>query len=412
MYRDAVKAMTILEEAAHAARLAGGCVRDRLLGLAPADYDIATDAPPDTVMQVFKAVGLRTVPTGIDHGTVTLVMPAGPVEITTLRTDLTTDGRRAQVAFGKSFEQDAARRDFTINALFEDRSGVIYDFFGGRADLAAGILRFVGDATARIREDYLRILRFFRFQARFGYAPAPGTLEAIAAAKDGLARISQERITSELLKTTCAQKAVTALRAMRDCGVTALVVPELAQRELAPDAAYDALRAAFGGKNPPPSAALAFFLLYGQGPRPSVDELRELGRQLRLPTREADKIAFVRDALERLPVLATAEQADHLDFVDACEKAAGSPGAFEEFFAPLLGALGCGVGPVAQTELLHGHLRRTPLPVDGRRLQAELGLAPGPELGRLLELLRREFRNGRWTSAAEAMARARQLAAS
>jgi hypothetical protein len=154
---------------------------------------------------------------------------------------------------------------------------------------------------------------------------------------------------------------------------------------------------------------LAFFLLFGQEPRPGIDSLRALGRQMRLPTREADKIAFVRDALERVPALATAAQADHLDFVDACEKAAGGPGAFEEFFAPLLTALGCGVDKLAQTELLHGHLRRAPLPVDGRRLQAELGLAPGPELGRLLELLRREFRNGRWTSADEALARAKQL---
>jgi tRNA nucleotidyltransferase/poly(A) polymerase len=411
MYRDAVKAMAVLEEAAHAARLAGGCVRDRLLGLPPADYDIATDAPPDTVMRVFKSAGLRTVPTGIDHGTVTLVMPAGPVEITTLRTDLATDGRRAQVAFGSSFEQDAARRDFTINALFEDRAGTLYDFFGGRADLAAGILRFVGDAAARIHEDYLRILRFFRFQARFGYAPAPGTLEAIAASKDGLARISQERITSELLKTTCAPRAMTALRAMSGCGVLALVLPELAQRQLAPDSAYDSLRAAFGGMNPPPAAALAFFLLYGAGARPTASELGALARRLRLPTREAAKIAFVGDALERMPALALAGLADRLDFVDACEKAAGGPGAFEEFFAPLLMALGCDVEPVAQAELLHGHRRRAALPVDGRRLQAELGLVPGPELGRLLELLRREFRDGRWTSADEALARARQLAA-
>jgi tRNA nucleotidyltransferase/poly(A) polymerase len=272
-------------------------------------------------------------------------------------------------------------------------------------------LRFVGDAAARIHEDYLRILRFFRFQARFGYAPAPGTLEAIAATKDGLARISQERITSELLKTTSAPRAMTALRAMSGCGVMALVLPELAERQLAPDTAYDGLRAAFGGVNPPPSAALAFFLLYGAQARPTVGELGALARRMRLPTREAAKIAFVRDALERLPALALAGLADRLDFVDACEKAAGGPGAFEEFFAPLLMALGCDAEPVAQAELLHGHRRRAALPVDGRRLQAELGLVPGPELGRLLELLRREFRDGRWTSADEALARARQLVA-
>ena len=162
-YKDALKVLRSLEAAGYAARLAGGCVRDRLLGITPADYDIATGAEPGVVLQHFRTEGRTTVPTGIDHGTITVVMPSGPIEVTTLRKDVATDGRHAQVAFGKSFSDDAQRRDFTINAMFEDADGRIYDEAGGQADLQAKVLRFVGEASIRIREDYLRILRLFRF---------------------------------------------------------------------------------------------------------------------------------------------------------------------------------------------------------------------------------------------------------
>lgn len=409
-YRDALQAIEVLEAVGHAARLAGGCVRDRLLGIDPADFDVATDALPETVISIFKQRGLRAIPTGIEHGTVTLVMPHGPVEVTTLRRDLATDGRYAEVAFGRSFEEDAARRDFTINAMFEDRNGRLYDYYSGRQDLDDGILRFVGEATSRIREDYLRILRFFRFQARFGYAPAPGTLAAIAASESGLTRISQERITSELLKTISAPNAILALQAMDDCRVLHRVLPELAARGLPTLAQIAALRSAFQDDNIPASLVLAYLLLQGEKPQLTAEQLLTLGRHLRLPNRETDKIAFARSALERVPSLST--RCEQLDFVDSCEKVAAAPGAFEAYFSPLLAALGISVKAISETELLYGHRRRTRLPIDGRRLQAELGLPAGPDLGQLLELLRREFREGLWETAEQGIERARHISRS
>jgi len=153
-------------------RYVGGAVRDTLLGLAVKDIDMATPLEPTEVIARLKAAGVRSVPTGLAHGTITAVLDGGPVEITTLRRDVSTDGRHATVAFSQSWQEDAARRDFTINALYADpQSLTVHDYFGGLDDLAARRLRFIGEAEARIREDYLRILRYFRFQARFGSLP-------------------------------------------------------------------------------------------------------------------------------------------------------------------------------------------------------------------------------------------------
>ncbi|HEX7874819.1 MAG TPA: CCA tRNA nucleotidyltransferase, partial [Sphingobium sp.] len=155
------------------ARFVGGAVRDSLLGIAVKDVDIATLHRPEEVMHRLKAAGIRAVPTGIAHGTVTAIIPSGPVEITTLRHDIATDGRHATVAFASDWQEDAARRDFTMNALYADpETGVLHDYFGGRGDLMAARVRFIGDARARIDEDHLRILRYFRFLARFGHADA------------------------------------------------------------------------------------------------------------------------------------------------------------------------------------------------------------------------------------------------
>lgn len=409
LYNEALRVLEVLELAGFAARLAGGCVRDRLLGIAPADFDVATNALPQQVMQVFKTAGLRTVPTGLEHGTVTLVMPSGPVEITTLRTDVKTDGRHAEVAFGSSFEEDAARRDFTINALFEDRQGQIYDFFGGRDDLKQGLLRFVGDPERRIREDYLRILRFFRFQARFGYQSAPGTLEAIIAHRQGLARISQERITSELLKTVVATEAVMAWREMQKCQILEIILPEFAQLDAPSPADLSQLRRSFSNGQPPADLCLAYFLLNGQRTTAEAVNLRHLAQRMRLPNRDAEKLAFAAEALQRVPTLSGSPRHAVLNFIDECEKAGGAAGAFTIYFRPLLNALGVDVGFIEHIELLYGHLRRARLPVDGLALQKNLGIPPGAELGRILELLRCEFRDGLWHTAEAGLARAHVL---
>jgi poly(A) polymerase/tRNA nucleotidyltransferase (CCA-adding enzyme) len=208
------------------ARIAGGAVRDGLAGRAVSDVDFASPLTPDAVLARLRAAGIKAVPTGLAHGTVTAVVAGRGFEITTLRRDVATDGRHAVVAFTDDWEADAARRDFTINAMSLSRDGVMHDYFGGRADLAAGVVRFVGDARARIAEDYLRILRFFRFFARYATAPDAVAVAAIEASRDGLSRLSAERIWSELKLILAAPDPRAALALMHRSGVLALVVAE------------------------------------------------------------------------------------------------------------------------------------------------------------------------------------------
>lgn len=229
--------LAMLTGAGHQGWLVGGCVRDALLGRHVADVDIATDARPAQVVALAKAAGLRAVPTGIDHGTVTLVADGTPFEVTTFRRDVETDGRRATIAFADRLEEDAARRDFTMNALYADALGAVTDPVGGLADLAARRIRFVGDAETRVREDYLRILRFFRFHAWYG-DPAAGmnadALAAIAANTDGLDRLSKERIGHEMRRLLSAPDPAPALAAMQATGVLGHILPGADPRAIAP----------------------------------------------------------------------------------------------------------------------------------------------------------------------------------
>ncbi len=233
-------------------RYVGGAVRDTLLGLPVADIDIATQLLPGDVLARLKAAGIKAVPTGIAHGTVTAVIAGGPAEITTLRRDVSTDGRHATVAFSSDWQEDAARRDFTINALYADpRERTVFDYFGGLADLAARHLRFIGAAEARITEDYLRILRYFRFQARFGSVPADAEAEeACARLAPGMKGLSRERIGWELLNLLGLPNPATTTQRMAELGVLAQVLPEadpaplpaLIAAEQRAHAAPDALR--------------------------------------------------------------------------------------------------------------------------------------------------------------------------
>ena len=210
------------------ARFVGGAVRDTLLGLEVADIDIATRLTPDRVLERLHGAGVRAVPTGLAHGTVTAVLPSGPVEVTTLRRDVATDGRHAVVAFSDSWLEDAARRDFTMNALYADPlTGEIHDHFDGRTDLAAGRVRFIGDPYRRIAEDHLRILRFFRFHARFGGEVDADGLSACAARANDLMALSRERIAAELLKLLVARGATATVRLMIEHGILRAVLPEI-----------------------------------------------------------------------------------------------------------------------------------------------------------------------------------------
>lgn len=183
-------------------RFVGGFVRDSLLGIASADIDCATRLKPEEAQERVRDVGFKAVPTGIAHGTITAVLPSGPIEVTTLRRDVATDGRRATIAYTEDWEADAARRDFTINALSADpATDEVFDYFGGLDDLTAGKVRFIGEPLTRIAEDHLRILRFFRFHARFGKGePDAPALAACAARANDLMALSRERIADELLK--------------------------------------------------------------------------------------------------------------------------------------------------------------------------------------------------------------------
>ena len=211
------------------ARFVGGCVRNALLGQPVDDVDIATTLRPDETEKAIRAAGLKAVPTGIAHGTVTAVAERQPFEITTLRRDVTTDGRNATVAFTDDWSQDAARRDFRLNALYADIGGEVFDPTGaGIDDAAAGRIVFVGDPTTRIREDYLRILRFFRFFAWYGRDDMDVSgLHACEAEAPGLTRLSAERVSKELLKLLAAPDPRPAVRAMRDSGVLARILPEV-----------------------------------------------------------------------------------------------------------------------------------------------------------------------------------------
>lgn len=216
------------------ARFVGGAVRDGLLGLPVNDLDIATVLEPSAVLERLKAAGIKAVPTGIDHGTITAVIAGWPVEITTLRRDVSTDGRRATIAYTTDWREDASRRDFTINALYADPSShEITDFFGGVADLEARRVRFIGDASARIAEDHLRILRYFRFLARFGRDdPDDEGYAACRAAANSLMALSRERIADELLKLLALDSPLASVRLMVEGDILKPVLPEIDRASL------------------------------------------------------------------------------------------------------------------------------------------------------------------------------------
>jgi poly(A) polymerase len=206
------------------ARVVGGAVRNALLGEPVADIDLAVAAPPEIVVEKAERAGLRAVPTGIEHGTVTLVLEGAHFEVTSLREDIETDGRRAKVRFGSDFAADAHRRDFTINALSVDARGEIFDYVGGLDDLARRRVRFIGDPRRRIAEDYLRILRFFRFSACYGEGPLDAdSLAACIALRDGMAQLSRERLGGEILKTLSFPRSATVVETMSQAGLLAFL---------------------------------------------------------------------------------------------------------------------------------------------------------------------------------------------
>lgn len=260
----------------------GGCVRNALLGAAASDIDIATDATPDQVISIADSAGFRAVPTGIDHGTVTVVVKGTAFEVTTFRKDVATDGRRAVVAFSRDIRDDALRRDFTMNALYADASGTVVDPLDGLPDLLARRVRFIEDAGTRIREDYLRALRFFRFHAYYA-DPANGwdsdALSGIASNLDGLETLSAERVGAEMVKLLSAPDPSPALAVMAQTGVLARILPAADPTFVAPLVHLEGVV----GSAPNPMARLA--ALGGM----------DVEARLRLSRAQQKQLALIRD---------------------------------------------------------------------------------------------------------------------
>ena len=406
LYRAACAAIAIIERAGGEARLAGGCVRDRLRGVTPKDYDIATTTLPQETVRIFRAAGYRTIPTGIKHGTITLLASAGAIEITTLRSDIETDGRHVtKLAFSKSFAEDAARRDFTVNAMFEDRHGKVYDFFQGHDDLQAKRLVFVGEPIARIEEDYLRIMRLFRFQAQLGFTPRQDALDAVLAGCAGLASVSQERITAELLATLNIADISAVLRAMQSCGVLTIILPEVnaalpwgeIERSAALDAPYRWL------------ARLALLLCHLAPP-----QLATVLRRLKLSNHQQQLVSTALLNVPHITELAPPRSA-LMAMLDDIEHTVRRKHAFLQIFYPIWKLRNLSREFHTKLALLHdcevqfGELRRQALPLSGTDLMQAFALSSSPVVGELLQRLRTSYREEEWQTRAEGLALAKKL---
>ena len=348
------------------ARFVGGCVRDGLINRPVSDIDVATTALPEVVTELVVAAGLRAIPTGIDHGTVTVVVDGRGFEVTTLRQDVETDGRRAVVAFTEDWQVDAARRDFTMNAMSARPDGALFDYFGGAEDLAAGRVRFVGDPAARIAEDVLRLLRFYRFHAWYGTgAPDAAARAACRAQTEKLPGLSAERVREELIKTLRAPDPASVFRLMMEDGVLAHCLPEARNVDR-----LDALVRLDG----------------------TADAIRRLGAVLADdadPVGLADALRLSRRDARRLANLLSASRAIDLDagprdwrrWLHERGAAAVEDGA-------LIAAAGAGAGEAALAAMREALGSWTPktMPIAGADLVAA-GVPEGPRVGDIMRAL-------------------------
>jgi poly(A) polymerase len=345
------------------ARFVGGCVRNALIGAPVDDIDIATTLKPEETDKAIRAAGLKAVPTGIAHGTVTAVTERTPFEITTLRRDVSTDGRNATVAFTDDWAEDAGRRDFRLNALYADADGQVFDPTGhGVADAEAGRIVFVGDPETRITEDYLRILRFFRFFAWYGRGePDAAALEACRKLAPGMSRLSAERVSKELMKLLAAPDPRPAMAAMKAAGVL---------KQLLPEASLALFDAAVGVSEDPVVRLMALFPAEAQ-------VVRDVSARLR----------FANAARDRLVGSALADTVADLSMSDAAARAAvyrhGSRAITDALRRRWIEAPARG-DDARRLIALAENWTSPRLPVGGRQV-AKLGVEPGPETGRLLK---------------------------
>jgi poly(A) polymerase len=376
-------ALAAVLDALPAARLVGGSVRDVLAGREVADFDLATPDTPEQVVASLRAAGLKAAPTGIAHGTVTAIAAHRGFEVTTLRRDVETDGRHAVVAWTDDWREDAARRDFTINAMSMTRQGEVFDYFGGIADLHAGRVRFVGDAATRIAEDRLRALRFFRFHARYGTGvPDAEALAAIRDAAPDLNLLSAERVWSELKRILAAPDPRGAVALMAEAGVLAALLPEGA----------DPARLAALVERGAPADPLLRLAALARG------DAATLAQRLKLSNTERAQLCGLREAPLAEPGLDA----------DGCRRLlADWPASALEGRAWLEG--GAGEEWHALREALQA-MPRPVFPLEGRDALA-LGMAPGPAVGEALRAVRAWWMDGGCTAdAASCRARLAELA--
>ncbi len=348
--------------AAGPTRFVGGCVRDSVVGREIKDIDIATPIEPERARHLLEAAGIKTVPTGIEHGTITVVIADWQAEVTSLRQDVETFGRRARVAFTDDWEADAARRDLTINAIYCDPDGTLYDPTGGLPDLKAGRVRFVGEPARRIKEDALRILRFFRFHSSYGRGPldAPG-YAACSAAADDLRRLSGERIAAELLRLLASARAAEVVDQMAEADILGVILPEADRRdrlrqliELEDEPDAERRLAALLRSDVAAARAVAERLRLSARQRERLEVLAELPVSLVGMDRRARRRALYRLGVERFVDLVLLAQAEARDFDD---------------WPALLAEASSWEAPM--------------LPVRGADTLAR-GVPPGPDVGRLV----------------------------
>ncbi len=355
-----------LDAAGGTTRLVGGAVRDALLGQPVTDVDLATALSPDEATRRLAAAGIHVVPTGLAHGTVTAVTPDIKIEVTTLRRDVSTDGRHATVAYTDDWREDAARRDFTINALYAALpSGPISDYFGGLDDLARGRVRFIGEPLARIAEDHLRILRFFRFHGRFGQGPPDAdALAACAARANDLMALSRERIRDELLGILVLPNAAATLRLMLDHGILRPVLPEIDAARIGALEALVAREAAWS-LGAGPLRRLASLL------PADAAVLADIAARLRLSRRQAEHLAALADRYHACP--------------DDPSRDAYWYG--RDVVVDRLLLFGDAAAPACRK--LDGW-RRPTMPISGKDVIAR-GIAPGPEVSRRVAMFERRW---------------------
>lgn len=406
-YEESRSILIRILDAGHQAMFAGGCVRDRILNLTPSDFDIASSAKPEHIMQIFKKTSFTVIPTGVDHGTVTVVGKYSSTEITSLRRDVDTDGRKAVVEFGASFEDDSKRRDFTVNAMYEDIQGQIFDFHGGREDLENNRLRFVGDPHQRLKEDYLRQLRMIRFISKFGFDVDEETILAVTAHISGLKQISQERISSELWKMLEGKHLKKALACLVKTEMFRAIFKGFSNPHETLITTLHFLQHPHFDAKYTAQLRLAFLLTELSEEGSDGAKILTFLKSLRMGGDELKRVLGFRDLLRAPSFQGRDEIMGFLDSIEDSKIPLSSLNDLKDLLEHL--SYKNHLSALAICEETFGYLRKKRHPLTGNDLMREFHLKPGRDLGIILDKLKASFRRGEWAEANEGLSLAQSL---